>query len=85
MSEPTLFYVYVFSNQLVEFIPVSVANTKAEGEIKLATIQGEHFAKYNQRLSGAVIEMTWQEFCTKAQNTILKSIDEKLDKLLERA
>ena len=79
MTEKKLFYVWVFNRAAEDYEPISVHNTREEGEHALKMFEDE---VHNGRKIGAVLEETFKEFTLRATGSRLGQIAPQLERLL---
>jgi len=84
---PTMFYIWVFNHQAVDYEPIACYNTKDEAEKYLALFNKEYKERFKvpHDVSGAVIEATWPEFVEQAVDARLRELAEPLKALLEKS
>jgi len=73
-SVPKRFYVWVFSYVAEDYVPVGVYNAKVEAEAELARWKRPE----QEYASGAVLELSWNEFMEMAVKVRLKELAEPL-------
>lgn len=71
-----LYYVWLFNRYVEDYEPVGVFNTKEEADIFLQ--QSAESAQYG---NGAVLQLTWHDFVTRATRQRLGELVKILDKL----
>ena len=79
MTEKKLFYVWVFNRAAEDYEPISVHNTREEGEHALKTFENE---TSEGRKIGAVLEETFKEFTLRATSSRLGKIAPQIERLL---
>ena len=79
MSEKKLFYVWVFNRAAEDYEPISVHNTREEGEHALKIFEDE---TNEGRKIGAVLEETFKEFTLRATGSRLGQIAPQIERLL---
>lgn len=79
---PLKYYLWIFSQQEADYVPTAVFNTKDEADKAFEKLKKDFANKNNgNRLSGAVLELTWNEFVSMACQVRLGEIAKALDNL----
>lgn len=79
--EPTMFYVWIFSAQECEWVPLAAFHTREDADRRLADYRAQYATPGCAELAGAVLELPWREFASMAVDLRLKELAEPLRRL----